>query len=87
MEVGTAHLTVGDGADSIVEFVLDEGGDVAVFCFAEVGLRGRFFDDLLADGEDLLGAEEGADVVCAVEAFGERHDGSIGGVVDSYGLE
>lgn len=77
MEIGTAHLAVGDGADAIVEFVLDKGGDVAVFCGAEVGLGSVVFDDFVADGEDFFGAKEGSDVVGAVETFGKRHLGCV----------
>jgi HEAT repeat protein len=69
----TTHLAVGDAADAIVELFLDEGLDVLVFCGAEVLLGRLAGDNVFADLKNLLGAEEGSDVVSAVEAGGENH--------------
>ena len=58
VEPGAAELAVGDGAEAVGELASDCLGDVGVFLGAEIG-------GLLATGgEEGLGAEEGADVVC-----------------------
>jgi hypothetical protein len=75
MEVSAAELTIGDGADAGVDLLLHEDGDLLVLDCAEL-LGGDFAcGTLLAGFFDGGGAEEGTDVVGAVDTWWERHDG------------
>lgn len=63
VEVCATQLAICYGADAVLEFFLDEVGDVSVFCGAEVLLGGFASYNVLADFEDFFWTEEGADVL------------------------
>lgn len=73
MEVGAAEFSIGDGTDAGFELFGDDGRDLGVFDGAEL-LSGDFpFDLFLASFLYGCGAEEGTDVVSAVDTCWKSH--------------
>lgn len=73
MEVCAAELAICDAAEPVLDLQLCDFGDGFVFDLAQVGGGDVTIRSLAARIEDLLGSQEGADVVSAVDAVRERH--------------